>query len=66
VSIPLLALAANSWAAEQVMFEKTKTYCFGRYLVDVPNEAELASEGNSYKELKIHSKKRVVKFLKKQ
>ncbi|AMC36614.1 hypothetical protein VN23_19470 [Janthinobacterium sp. B9-8] len=39
------------------MFEKTKTYCFGRYLVDVPNEAELASEGNSYKELKIQSKK---------
>ncbi|WP_233702284.1 T6SS immunity protein Tli4 family protein [Iodobacter ciconiae] len=47
-SISLLALAANSYAAEQTMFEKTKTYCFGRYLVNVPNEAELKNEGNGY------------------
>ncbi|AZN37452.1 T6SS immunity protein Tli4 family protein [Iodobacter ciconiae] len=53
----LFALIANTYAAEQAMFERTKTYCFGRYLVDMPNEAELAGEGNSYKELQIKSKK---------
>ena len=30
------------------MFEKTKTYCFGRYVVDVPVEAELYSTWHSY------------------
>jgi hypothetical protein len=45
-----LFLACNSYAAtvEPVMFENTKTYCFGRYLVDVPTEAELKNFGNKY------------------
>ncbi|EEG09509.1 hypothetical protein FuraDRAFT_1449 [Pseudogulbenkiania ferrooxidans 2002] len=30
------------------MFDKMKTYCFGRYLVDVPYEAELKGQGNTY------------------
>jgi hypothetical protein len=35
-------------AAESQMFDKMKTYCFGRYLVDVPYEAELKGQGNTY------------------
>ncbi|AZN35282.1 T6SS immunity protein Tli4 family protein [Iodobacter ciconiae] len=44
----LFALIANTYAAEQTMFEKTKTYCFGRYLVNMPAEVELKNFGNKY------------------
>ncbi|WP_141111229.1 T6SS immunity protein Tli4 family protein [Chromobacterium haemolyticum] len=47
----LLALLMTSpalYAAENKMFDKMKTYCFGRYLVDIPHEAELKGQGNKY------------------
>ncbi|MDW5416656.1 T6SS immunity protein Tli4 family protein [Iodobacter sp. CM08] len=37
------------------MFENTKTYCFGRYLVDVPYVAELKGFGNKYLSTAIES-----------
>jgi len=37
------------------MFDKTQTYCFGRYLVDIPLDAELKGQGNAYYATKIHT-----------
>jgi hypothetical protein len=34
--------------AETKMFETTQTYCFGRFLVDVPRETELRTSGHRY------------------
>jgi hypothetical protein len=39
------------------MFDKMKTYCFGRYLVDVPYEAELKGQGNAYQGASIKSER---------
>jgi hypothetical protein len=42
---PFLPLAH---AVEAMMFEYTDTYCFGRFLVDVPREAELRGQDNQF------------------
>ncbi|MDN0084584.1 T6SS immunity protein Tli4 family protein [Crenobacter sp. SG2305] len=39
------------------MFDKMKTYCFGRYLVDVPYEAEIKGQGNTYLSTTIKSER---------
>jgi hypothetical protein len=44
----MLLTSIPVYAAEPQMFEKMKTYCFGRYLVDVPYEAEPKGQGNTY------------------
>jgi hypothetical protein len=44
------------------MFDKTRTWCFGRYLVDVPREAELKYQSNNYAVAKINSEFDVRKF----
>jgi len=46
--LALLALSPIVHATETKMFEKMKTYCIGRYLVDVPVEAEVLGWRNSY------------------
>jgi hypothetical protein len=33
---------------ESTMFDKTRTWCFGRYLVDIPIHTTLQSNGNKY------------------
>ncbi|AXE33727.1 T6SS immunity protein Tli4 family protein [Chromobacterium phragmitis] len=49
IILALMLLASTTvHAAESPMFDKMKTYCFGRYLVDVPYEAELKGQGNKY------------------
>ena len=50
VLLPVLALFASAplHASESAMFEKKRTYCFGRYLVDIPVEAVLVDGGNEY------------------
>ena len=35
-------------AQEPVMYDKMKTYCFGRYLVDIPANAEVTAAGTKY------------------
>jgi hypothetical protein len=37
------------------MLDKTQTYCFGRYLVDIPLAAELKGQGNTYYAATINS-----------
>ncbi|MBV8048880.1 MAG: hypothetical protein JO171_17155 [Paludibacterium sp.] len=39
------------------MFDKTQTYCFGRYLVDIPLDAELKGQGNLYQGARITTEK---------
>ncbi|WP_293935246.1 T6SS immunity protein Tli4 family protein [Iodobacter sp.] len=51
--VAILGFNTNTYAVEPTMFENTKTYCFGRYLVDVPVAAELKNYGNSYIATKI-------------
>ncbi|MCL1860397.1 MAG: T6SS immunity protein Tli4 family protein [Proteobacteria bacterium] len=48
LALILLALSTSVHATETKMFEKMKTYCIGRYLVDVPVEAEMLGWRNSY------------------
>ncbi|TDR69972.1 T6SS immunity protein Tli4 family protein, partial [Paludibacterium purpuratum] len=57
LGLTLTWLAPTLYAAEPVMFDKTKTYCFGRYLVDIPVEAELKGQGNTYQGARIASEK---------
>lgn len=54
----LLTLAVVPvFAEESPMFEKMKTYCFGRYLVDIPVDAVLIGFGNKYRSVSIESKR---------
>jgi len=45
---PSGGVESPSSISEPIMFDKMKTYCFGRYLVDVPLEAEMLEQRNSY------------------
>ncbi|MDR3086338.1 MAG: hypothetical protein LBU45_00045 [Azoarcus sp.] len=47
---------------ESAMFDKTETYCFGRFLVDIPKEAELKYQDNDYTGVKINAEFDVRKF----
>ncbi|TDR70182.1 T6SS immunity protein Tli4 family protein, partial [Paludibacterium purpuratum] len=62
LGLTLAWLAPTLYAAEPVMFDKTKTYCFGRYLVDIPVEAELKGQGNNYYAASIKSGKGMPDF----
>lgn len=44
----LTGLALDAYASEPNMFDHMKTYCFGRYLVDIPVQAKLINAGNKY------------------
>ena len=44
------------------MFEQMKTYCFGRFLIDVPRDAELKYHNNDYAVAKINSEIDVRKY----
>ncbi|NHR05556.1 hypothetical protein HA052_10100 [Chromobacterium haemolyticum] len=46
--LALLMASPALYAAEKKMFEKMRTYCFGRYLVDIPYEAELDGQLSKY------------------
>ncbi|MDW5416655.1 T6SS immunity protein Tli4 family protein [Iodobacter sp. CM08] len=58
----LLGFNTYTYAVEPTMFENTKTYCFGRYLVDVPVAAELKNEGNHFITDKEISIKKILSF----
>lgn len=53
--LALLMACPAIYAAENKMFDKMRTYCFGRYLVDIPYEAELKGQGNNYQGASIKS-----------
>ncbi|WP_146176580.1 T6SS immunity protein Tli4 family protein [Chromobacterium sp. Panama] len=55
--LTLLMTSPALYAAENKMFEKMRTYCFGRYLVDIPNEAEFKGQGNNYQGASIKSER---------
>jgi hypothetical protein len=59
----MLLASSSVNAAESQMFEKMKTYCFGRYLVDVPYEAELKGQGNTYLSTTIKTERGSENFL---
>jgi len=44
------------------MFDKTQTYCFGRYLVDIPIGAVQKGQGNTYYATRINSGKGIPDF----
>jgi len=47
----------SAFAAETVMDEKMQTWCFGRYLIDVPMEARTLGGANEYLGTRIYSEK---------
>jgi hypothetical protein len=57
LGLMLTLLAHHLYAAEPVMLDKIQTYCFGRYLVDIPLAAELKEQGNTYQGATINIEK---------